>query len=317
MCDDIVDAVQKQQSENDLSAIVPFGKYKGQPVTVLSGDPAYCEWLQGQDGIRKKYPSIINLIVNNFSVPQDTPEHNALQAVFVDNEEFIKKLVTVLCNLKGVKAPDCWRAECRNKQGKIGSCSWVGYTYSNHYPIYYRDLDAECWRNIKKSEFYAQQLKPIEDNYLKFVDIWCNTEFEREGWDVVLTVSIKFKESEIDLRDEKALCFCKNASSILDKSADLHISLSYGDKDFKGNEFALEIKPQIGDDYPAVMREIRARKLTCGWPVLLYQTFTGKGVTEAQMRKMLGTCAKVFRFDEIDKIKPVDFNFTFSHNYIA
>jgi hypothetical protein len=48
------------------SPIVPFGKYKGQPVEVLASDPQYVEWLLSQSSIKVKYPDIINVIINNF-----------------------------------------------------------------------------------------------------------------------------------------------------------------------------------------------------------------------------------------------------------
>jgi len=31
-----------------MTNIVPFGKYKGQPVDVLAADHAYCDWLTSQ-----------------------------------------------------------------------------------------------------------------------------------------------------------------------------------------------------------------------------------------------------------------------------
>jgi hypothetical protein len=52
--------------------IVPFGKYKGQPVEALAQDRAYCEWLAGQDWFRTRYTTIHTLIVNNFTEPSET-----------------------------------------------------------------------------------------------------------------------------------------------------------------------------------------------------------------------------------------------------
>jgi hypothetical protein len=74
--------------------IVPFGKYKGQPVEALAQDRSYCDWLMGQEWFRSSYTAIHTLIVNNFGVPDETPEHNALQALFTDNE-WAKRFVTL------------------------------------------------------------------------------------------------------------------------------------------------------------------------------------------------------------------------------
>ena len=43
--------------------IIPFGKYKGQPLEALHGDPKYCEWLISQAGIKERYPAIYTLLL--------------------------------------------------------------------------------------------------------------------------------------------------------------------------------------------------------------------------------------------------------------
>ena len=70
--------------------IVPFGKYKGQPIEVLAQDPQYVEWMVGQGWFKDKYPQFYTVIINNFQEPSDTPEHNALQAMFLDDELCLK-----------------------------------------------------------------------------------------------------------------------------------------------------------------------------------------------------------------------------------
>lgn len=66
--------------------IVPFGKYKGQPLEVLANDQGYLDWLNGQGWVKDKYPQFYTVIINNFQEPSDTPEHNALQAMFLDDD---------------------------------------------------------------------------------------------------------------------------------------------------------------------------------------------------------------------------------------
>jgi hypothetical protein len=72
--------------------IVPFGKYRGQPVEALAQDREYCEWLSQQDWVRTRYPTIRTLIINHFGEPEETPEHNALEALFVE-EDFRRRFV--------------------------------------------------------------------------------------------------------------------------------------------------------------------------------------------------------------------------------
>jgi hypothetical protein len=73
-----------------MSDIVPFGKYKGQPVDVLANDKQYCEWLMSQGDFIDRYSNIKTLIINNFKEPEDTPEHNKIQGLFLNDEICLK-----------------------------------------------------------------------------------------------------------------------------------------------------------------------------------------------------------------------------------
>jgi hypothetical protein len=57
------------------SEIIPFGKYRGQPLEVLRNDPGYVQWLTGQDWFRERFATIHTVIVNNFAEPSETPAH--------------------------------------------------------------------------------------------------------------------------------------------------------------------------------------------------------------------------------------------------
>lgn len=52
-------------TEHYPTAIMPIGKFKGQPVEVLRDDPEYREWLLGQDWFRQKFPQLAQIVVNN------------------------------------------------------------------------------------------------------------------------------------------------------------------------------------------------------------------------------------------------------------
>ena len=74
--------------------LVPFGKYKGQPMEVMQMDTRYCEWLATQDWFREQYGNVYNqVIINNFTEPSETPEHNRLQMRFLD-ENFVESFVS-------------------------------------------------------------------------------------------------------------------------------------------------------------------------------------------------------------------------------
>ena len=71
--------------ENDL---VPFGKYAGQPVDVLLADASYVDWLRSQPGVmemlQRRSPTVFNILMVGAPKMDDTPEHNALQAKFLE-----------------------------------------------------------------------------------------------------------------------------------------------------------------------------------------------------------------------------------------
>lgn len=50
--------------ENDQSKfLVPFGKYKGQPLQVLEEDESYANWIVNQDSIKIRYPTYDERII--------------------------------------------------------------------------------------------------------------------------------------------------------------------------------------------------------------------------------------------------------------
>jgi hypothetical protein len=88
----------------DLEPIIPFGKYKGQPITTLLKDTNYLEWCKQQEWF-KKFPIVYNICVNQTIVNQNenskTPEHNKIQNLFLE-EENQNKLYDVLFNHKSL-----------------------------------------------------------------------------------------------------------------------------------------------------------------------------------------------------------------------
>lgn len=102
--------------------IIPFGKYKGQPVDVLMNDKPYLEWLQGQEWFTSRYQNINTLIINNFREPTETPEHNKLQALFLDG----KFLYQFVDHLKS-KYANQFCFELKDEE----SNQWVQYKYGD------------------------------------------------------------------------------------------------------------------------------------------------------------------------------------------
>ena len=83
--------------------IVPFGKYKGQPITTLMNDTKYLEWCKQQEWFQE-FPVVYNICVNQTITTTNpnskTPEHNKLQNMFLENKNVEKLLRVIYKNFK-------------------------------------------------------------------------------------------------------------------------------------------------------------------------------------------------------------------------
>lgn len=70
----------------EKNQVIPFGKHKGKTVEeVQTSDPSYINWLTAQDWFREKFVVLHQTIIHS-AEPEETPEHNALQVMFLDDE---------------------------------------------------------------------------------------------------------------------------------------------------------------------------------------------------------------------------------------
>ena len=83
----------QNESTRPAANIIPSGKYKGQPVEVLLADRQYLDWLTAQPWFRKH--NLDQVIINYGNEPSETPDHNAMQVRFLD-DEFCEKFVRVI-----------------------------------------------------------------------------------------------------------------------------------------------------------------------------------------------------------------------------
>lgn len=119
--------------------VVPFGKYKGQPVAAMQADESYCEWLSNQGWFRDKYTTIHQTIINNFAETTDTPEHNKLQALFLDDDLCFKLVRVLNCPLNGVSEFKTHKRIFEHK----------GWDISFHIDIEHPDMDLDPYFNIE------------------------------------------------------------------------------------------------------------------------------------------------------------------------
>ena len=290
--------------------LVPFGKYKGQPVEVMQMDTGYCEWLSTQDWFRERYANVYQqVIINNFTEASETPEHNKLQMLFLD-KEFYKKIEAALpfdpsklFHSQVLNAVSAIRAQVKSdenyleelerelkikehysdeevRKAKLQELDSVppytleylriektikyltGYDESTHQEELARLLD-----RIEKTKKRIQELK---DKHNAIIDQRKDDsqypyevktiEFESNGWDVF--VGLKYR-CEIDLKTDFSV------------SAQPQYEERY-----------IEIKPCLGDDFPAVLRQMKANsKKIGGTRILLIDEFSAVGATLEQVKQ--------------------------------
>lgn len=77
--------------------VVPFGKYKGKLVQETLTDKEYWEYISSQPWFKEKFVNIYNIVSSVGHEAVDTPEHNRIQIMFLD-EKFTKAFVKLFPN---------------------------------------------------------------------------------------------------------------------------------------------------------------------------------------------------------------------------
>lgn len=185
--------------------LIPFGKYKGQPVAQLQNDAEYAKWLMQQPWFVERYSGIRTLIVNNFKEEAESPEHNKLQAAFL----IPTNSYSAIC--AGFKLQPFME--------------WFG------------QFDIDSLHN----DGYRSQSR-------------FKVEFEVSGWDVVVDAHFR-----------------------------LYIPGSVNNQFWWGGKFPFELKPTLGEEFPVVLRQCKARgKSGC----VLIKDFNCKSVSFEQVKQI-------------------------------
>jgi hypothetical protein len=246
-------------TDSPTTAVVPFGKYQGKPIEALREDPDYCDWLVAQDWFPQKYKGLYQIIVNNFGEASETPEHNRIQARFLD-DEFCKAFLSMWRGTDWIADP---RTAVLNEIGRQQRLlkELPTRTYASYDPEYSRQKETE-----EATEALAKARSHLADfdahPPAKPYPIIISREFEFHGWDVRVQASLRMKQWEIYEETPMAL---------------------------------IEIKSALGDDFPAVLRQMKANAIRRregyserwhAWFFLLVDQFNATGATFDQVKKM-------------------------------
>ena len=250
----------------ETEPLVPFGKYKGQPITTLLNDTKYLDWCKQQEWF-KKFPIVYNICVNQTIVNQNesskTPEHNRIQNLFLE-EENVKRLL-------GLKSFDKYNKCIQIIQDRMNCDDF--HRYFEEYNI---------------------------DNLTK-KNIFMNIEFEGKfNWDIVIRldsdeiVNFTFKEqyNNVDRKDLE-LFFV----TVFPLHKNEYYNNWYNGRKHAGlrrysifcSTTYIEVKPLLGDDYPCVLRKMKQQislteKLNdVGKYVLLVKDFSSSTTSKEQL----------------------------------
>jgi hypothetical protein len=221
-------------------------------------DPQYLRWLSAQEWFRTKHTSLYQIIINRGSVPEETPEHNALQVLFLDDkfcERFLRRVTSNLDQL-AEKLLDDWRKVFNKHRADDERKLTFDLTHREaNLKFYTAESTAEVCKQLENARRQLRQFRePCGAIEFEF-----KPDFEVRGIDVDLRV--RARSRTWDLWTDVAACF-------------------------------IELKPSVGDDYPAVLRQMKAN----GSGYLLLKEYVGTGATREQFIKTFATAGKTVIF---------------------
>lgn len=232
-------------ADDDPPNIIPFGKHKGKTVEeVQLVEPSYLDWLIGQPWFRDRHVILYQTVINRGGEPEETPEHNALQVLFLDNGFCLRFIYALGFNPTRVFE--------RRRNERISELE------DKHRAVVktISELGRTTYGQFKPEEYLEYIEREKRERFEPSVE---GRAFEAQGWDVVFEAPY-------------------------------------------AGRFAIEIKPSVGDDYPAILRQINTlRHRSYGVPVLFLERYVGVGATREQfiaIFKQAGI-AVVFR-DQVD-----------------
>jgi len=221
--------------------LVPFGKYKGQPITTLLNDTNYLEWCKQQEWFQK-YPIVYNICVNQTITTNNqnskTPEHNKLQNLFLDEENQMK-LLNILFGVN------------------------TGAIFKKHFETLILDEDfINCFGKIE----IPQINRSLEGSKIVFED--------KYNWDFILYytdyqhITLKTKTNDIKksslyniLGKHNFKYNPRETISVLDTYIEEKDEEHFVCIDTLCNKGVVccELKPSLGDDYPCVLRKMKTQ----------------------------------------------------------
>lgn len=241
--------------------VLPFGKHKGLTVAeVLAKDPGYAEWLTAQGWLAERFAELHAAIATRGKDGDDTPEHNAMQVKFLD------PLYRVACILAAFPG----RLTKVRQDMQQGTMEWAEAA-------------------VRKAEYDRRQWfsKPDPETGQDYHGYLRNRpDYAERGAEADATL----RATEDRLAQAKAsLPMLATTVAFEVRGVDVVIREGFG----FGSEIGVELKPSMGDDFPAVMRQMQRNNSR----VLVVKGFSGTTVAEPLVRQMFGASGFILLFE--------------------
>lgn len=242
----------KIPTQTPSAIVIPFGKHKGATVAeLLEKDPAYAEWITAQGWVAERFAELHAAILSRGAGTDDSPEHNIIQARFLDP---VFQIACVSAAYPGLIAYE--------KDERVKS---VG-------------------ENAFKSVWKGDARYHVEGWRVR------NTNFADVHMAIAAEQAIKDAENASDkINGEKARIEAENTerkngvlSRVVFEQKGIDAVISFKNIMYWDTTFKVEIKPSMGDDYPTVMRQVQ--RLGCS--ILVVGEYTGRAVPEPLVRQM-------------------------------
>jgi hypothetical protein len=257
---------------SDSTKVIPFGKHKGKLIEeVQVSDPQYLQWLIGQAWVRDKHVALYQTIINYGVEPSETPEHNALQVLFLDDTFCLRFAQRITGGFRGAALAD------------------VGITRGFEVRGIDVVLEVRDRREPPKGEPPAELVAALAAH-----ETLAARRPEKDGSiDELVGFAQEIGVRAADIEYGRAQRHASNLNlyirqelsskrySLDEQVSKLNVEAEQRWRKACGTqwiELSIELKPSVGDDYPAVLRQMRA----CKSNVLFLESYTGSGATEAQ-----------------------------------
>jgi hypothetical protein len=264
---------------SDKGKLIPFGKYKDQPIEhIQTIDRPYLEWLLKQAWFRDRFPQQHQIVINYGGEPSETPEHNRLQARLLDEafrialaNLFAADLVAKL--RRGIIAAHEREQKDLNEAVTKANATVARHQESyecekTHLPEYIAQLRADL-NSGKSSRYFAPDLTHrIQDaeHRLSVLDERWAAEAERYAADVTKAKTTLAEHANGRPAAEALAATAPNWAcgcefEVKGWDAVMHCTAWLGSQAPAYLEsqlmIGIECKPTLGDDYPAVLRQIK------------------------------------------------------------